>query len=63
MFGIAWCEKSDLSVLCLVYKYLNFKKTFAAPTFIKKKHLLPFNKKEIFVAFHITIGIILKSIS
>ena len=42
MTDIAWCDKYDLFVLCLLKKELNFKRTFAGPTFIKKTDLSPF---------------------
>ena len=51
MFDIAWCEKYDLSVLCLLYKFnfinkFNFKRTFASPTFIKKEISVAFYKQK-----------------
>ena len=53
MFDIAWCDKYDISVLCLLY-FINgliSKKTFAVSTFIKNIYVCPFYKKEMFVAF------------
>ena len=44
MFDIAWCDKFDISIY--VSTQLYSRKTFTAPTFIKK---------EIFVTFYITI--------